>query len=105
MQLIYQLMNEQIIPQQTAHNHQDVPAGLSFESGSLLVGSGPFENARIVPGRQLCPGQMIGNNKFLNRAEEPGRLPSDRCGSEVSCNSRPKALIAQERRATQQEEI
>ena len=40
MQFVYQIMNEQVVPEQTAQEHQDVSAGLLFERGNLMPNSG-----------------------------------------------------------------
>lgn len=49
MQFVYQIMNQQVIPEQAAQDHKNVFARLLFERGNLRVCVRSFNDARIFP--------------------------------------------------------
>jgi hypothetical protein len=51
VQFVYQIMRQQVVPENTAQKYQDVSAGLLFECGNLRMRIRQSDNARVVPGR------------------------------------------------------
>lgn len=72
-----QIIDQPIIPEQAAYDHQDVPARLLFGRGNFPAGIRPFDDARIIPESQLPAGEMIRNNDFLDGCHELCDLTSE----------------------------
>ena len=94
MQLIHQIMDQQIIPEQATQKHQDVFARHSLERGNIPVRICPFDDARIIPGCQLSCAQMIRYNDFLNGLEERRSFTPDIGGIGVIRYTRPILFVA-----------